>query len=154
MKKGFTLAETVLGLLFLGILLVVVGGVFIGGVSAAKKGEKKVTNVILASGMMDNIMLTKYSNILIDPNNPNNERVFDGTKPDAPVSFADGSVFPPLPYPVEIDASNNKRNYYYKIKTKPVGTSGKLKRIKVTVISKGTDGEPDTEVTLESLKAQ
>jgi len=146
MKKGFTLPETLFGIVILGLLMVVVCGVFIKGLAASKKSGKKVTGLILASTMLDNIILMKYSNI--------HEGVFDGTIPSPCITNPDTSVFPPPPYPYERDASGNKVNYFYRVEVKPYGGSGRLKRVIVTLISKGIKGEGNTSITLETLKMQ
>jgi len=143
-NRGFSLAEAVVGILILGILLVLVSGVFISGLASSSKTEKKVKNVILAECMMDNIMIMRYSHV--------KDGFFDGTVPDSPIPNPDGPPFPPAPYPFEIDPAGNETNYYYQVKSEYVGTSGTLRRITVTVISKGTDREPDTEATLECFK--
>lgn len=152
-KKGFTLAEAVVGIMFLGILLTVIAGVFVGGVSSANKSKKKVKNVILASAMLDNIMLMSYSNIPVDADEPTKPVKFDGIESTPVFINLDGTVFPPVPYPSEEVSGDGETNYYYQVEVSSFGNSnGRLKLITVTVISLGRTGAPDTKATVQSLK--
>ncbi|MEQ8187378.1 MAG: type II secretion system protein [Candidatus Eremiobacterota bacterium] len=143
-KRAFTLAEVVLGIFLLGIIIVTITSVFIGGLSAAKKSGKKVTNIVLAERMLNRIMLMDYDDIKTG--------TFDGT-----INPPTGN-FPPTPYPSEIPGSSGGKGgtvYFYKVTvTEVAGTSSKLKSIIVTVTSQGAGSEGITRTTLETLKSQ
>jgi len=141
-KKAFTLAEVVLGIFLLGIIIVTITSVFIGGLSAAKKSGKKVTNIVLAERMLNRIMLMDYGDIKTG--------TFIGkTTPPS-------GNFPPPPYPSEIPGGGKSGTVYvYNVTVSDVAvTGGKLKSIIVTVTSQGAGSEGITSTTLETLKSQ
>ncbi len=150
MKKGFTLAEVVIGIFLLGIIIVSISSVFISGLSASKKTAKKVTDINLAEGILNKIMLMTYTDVEVG--------IFDGSKPSfdqATDSDNNGIKFPPSPYPSETLSDTGGTVYFYKVKVSYVpGTGNRLKSVSVTVISKGTTGEGNTSVTLEEFKTQ
>jgi len=139
MKKGFTLAEVVVGIFILAFLLVTITGVFLGGLSGAKKAEKRITAVNLAESMLDNIILMPYDDVI------------PGNYPPDPVVTLAAGVFPPIPYP-EISVGGGTI-YEYRVKVEDVsGSGGKLKKITVKVSVEEGPGEGKTEVTITSLK--
>lgn len=151
-KKAFTLAEVVLGIFLLGIVIITITSVFIGGLSAAKKAGKKVTNITLAEGMLNRIMFMNYSDIPPAPS----LLTFDGsTKPPTTQTVKGSIKFPPSPYPFETPGETGGTVYFYTVEVEDVtGTSQRLKRIRVTVTSEGAGSEGKTITTLESLKNQ
>lgn len=148
MKKAFTLAEVILGIFLLGIIIVSISSVFISGLSASKKTAKKVTNINLAEGMLNKIMLMTYTDV--------EAGTYDGSKPSfdaAKDSDNNGIKFPPGPYPSETLTGTGGTVYFYIVKVSYVpGTDNRLKSVTVTVISKGITGEGNTSVTLEEFK--
>ncbi|MEQ8224793.1 MAG: hypothetical protein ABRQ37_20915 [Candidatus Eremiobacterota bacterium] len=150
MKKGFTLAEVILGIFLLGIIIISISSVFISGISASKKTAKKVTNINLAEGMLNKIMLMTYTDVEV--------RSYDGSKPSfdqATDTDNNGIKFPPSPYPSETLSDGGGTVYFYKVTVAYVPQTGnRVKSICVTVTSKGAGAEGDTSVTMEEFKTQ
>ncbi len=144
--KGFTLAEIMLGMFLLGIVLVTVTGVFVSGLSGARKAQKKIITLNLAESMLDSILLMDYSSI--DAIAAPSSKIYDGTKPspDPP-----SGNFPPAPYPVSSIAGGKAK---YKITSAEMGTGAKIKKITVEVIIESTDKQGSSRAVLTGFKAQ
>lgn len=144
--KGFTLAEIMLGMFLLGIVLVTVTGVFVSGLSGARKAQKKIITLNLAESMLDSILLMDYSDIDASP--APSTKIYDGIKasPDPP-----SGNFPPLPYPVSSTAGGKVK---YKITVTEMGTGSKIKKIIVEVIIESADMQGSSRAILTGFKAQ
>jgi type II secretory pathway pseudopilin PulG len=140
--RGFTLAEIMLGMFLLGIVLVTVTGVFVSGLSGARKAQKKIITINLAEGMLDSILLLDYSNVTIGD--------YDGTKstPDPKVGN-----FPPDPYPQD-SSTVGKVKYKVSVLEKGPGTGTKIKQITVEVLIEGIKGQGNSKATLTGFKAE
>ncbi|HPZ08197.1 MAG TPA: hypothetical protein PL110_08790 [Candidatus Eremiobacteraeota bacterium] len=147
-KSGFTLSEVVIGVFLLGLVLVTITGVFVGGLSGAKKAQKKILAINLAEAMVDSIMLMKYTDVDLSSS------PYDGTL-STPTAQTDddgnGIIFPPSPYPQEKAGGGIAR---YKIEIKEYGTVAMIKEVTVTVSIEEAGGQGKTEVKLTSYKAQ
>lgn len=135
--KGFTLAEIMLAMFLLGIVLVTVTGVFVSGLSGARKAQKKIITLNLAESMLDSILLMDYANI--------KPGIFN--EPDAKVG-----IFPPAPY---LDTSPGKiEKYRITVLEIGPGTGTKIKKITVEVLIEGIKGQENSKVTLVGYKAE
>lgn len=140
--KGFTLAEIMLAMFLLGIVMVTVTGVFISGLSGARKAQKKIITLNLAESMLDSILLMDYSDI--------DEGIYNGTTTKSNVD-GDTILFPPDPSPQDIES---KTGAIYKISVEEKGTGAKIKKITVEVLIKGRQGEGSSKAILVGYKAQ
>ena len=140
--KGFTLAEIMLGMFLLGIVLVTVTGVFVSGLSGARKAQKKIITLNLAESMLDSILLMDYSDI--------DFHSYDGTTAKTD-DDSDTILFPPDPYPKD---TVGKTGATYKVYVEEKGSTAKIKKITVEVLIQGRQGEGSSKATLVGYKAQ
>ncbi|MEQ8224933.1 MAG: type II secretion system protein [Candidatus Eremiobacterota bacterium] len=142
--KGFTLAEIMLAMFLLGIVMVTVTGVFVSGLSGARKAQKKIITLNLAESMLDTILLMDYSDIDIHS--------YDGTTPTTRTDEdGDTILFPPEPYPKD---TAGKTGAIYKVSVEEKGSGAKIKKITVEVLIEGRQGEGSSKVKLVGFKAQ
>ncbi|MEQ8190824.1 MAG: prepilin-type N-terminal cleavage/methylation domain-containing protein [Candidatus Eremiobacterota bacterium] len=140
--KGFTLAEIMLAMFLLGIVMVTVTGVFVSGLSGARKAQKKIITLNLAESMLDSILLMDYSDI--------DAGTYNGTTTKSNID-GDAILFPPDPSAQDIES---KIGAIYKITVEQKGTVATIKKITVEVLIKGIQGEGSSKAKLVGFKAQ
>lgn len=93
-RHGLTLAEVLFALAIIASVVLVVVGVFAGGIHLMNRSEKRTQASNLGGDLLEQIADEGGFSHL-----PDVDRVFDGRVPDAP----DTSGFPPSPYPASGD---------------------------------------------------
>jgi len=64
-RKGFTLAELIMGIAIMGFIIVIISGVFVHGLSAIKKGKYKSGAINIASSKLAELKKIPLQNVVI-----------------------------------------------------------------------------------------
>lgn len=146
MKKGFSLAEVIWGVLILSIIIVTVTGIFTGILVSSKKSNKFVVATGLAEKQIEYIKLMGGGDIPVDTS-------YDGAVQQGDL-IHDDVYFPPYPLqPAFLKETVDGITYYYKIDTAFVPDTGdRLMSITVQVYWEESDYEGKGSVTFELYK--